>query len=234
MALFFIIAGLNQCYLTLVFNALPQKIASMKKLYLLSFVFLLALMPAARAQNVFFGMGYAGALLSTPHEVRFNVFYPAATALGAGYSFGFDAPIVPINDDMSVGLHLSPTIGGFITPGQEFIDGFGYFGHAPLMAQFNWGNFSTSNATKEYGVGFGLGMNTTYTFKSSSFLDSPAERGKSLLLQPAARLSFRWWSQSSSLNTINLVYSIGSDQSPNSGPQNRNTLLLSLIRYSNY
>lgn len=102
------------------------------------------------------------------------------------------------------------------------------------MAQFNWGNFSTTNATKDYGVGFGLGMNTTYIFQTTSFSSSPTEKGKNLLLQPAARLSFRWWSENSSLNTINLVYSTSADQSLSNGPQRRNTLLISLIRYSNY
>lgn len=206
----------------------------MKKRYFLSFLILIAAMPVAKSQNVFWGMGYSAALLSTPHELRFGFFDPAATVLGAGYSFGIDAPIVPLNDDMSVGLHLSPTIGGFFTPGKELIDGFGYFGNAPLMAQFNWGNFSTTNATKDYGVGFGLGMNTTFTYKTSSFSSEPTEQGKTLLLQPAARLSLRWWSENSSLNTINLVYSTSSDQTMSNGPQRRNTLLISLIRYSNY
>lgn len=191
-------------------------------------------------QEFYYGFGYAaGFSQSIPSaEVNFNATYVFNYPnLVLGYTLGLDAVLLPLSDETSLGAHASPSIGLMSPMSLEGFteSGFAYFVSSPLLLQYNWGNFSSTAANEEYGLGIGLGATALYALNVLQLTESSNNvfYGKSFLLQPTARISFRFWTPSSVLYTLNLSHSLGSETLFNE-TINRSTTMLTLIRYSKY
>jgi hypothetical protein len=186
-------------------------------------------------------MGYTAGLTNAIPMARFDGSgrYEANRSMLYGYMFGLDAPLFELNDDMSVGAHASPYFGFYIPLDFDrlFDLGLPFAVGSSLMAQFNYGNFSTSSSSEEYGFGLGLGVNAMYMLDelANERRDLPTYVvGKTTQVQPAVRLSFRWWGSTSNLNTLNLTHVVGPNEMIAGLQVNRSTTQLSYIRYLNY
>lgn len=217
-----------------------DKVRKMKKFLLLFCLTSAVFVQRTNGQEFHYGFGYAaGFSQSVPSaEVFFNstnVFKYRALALG--YVLGLDAVLLPLSDETSLGVHASPSMGLMLpTSVEDFTEkGISYFVSSPLLLQYNWGNFSSTTANKEYGLGLGLGATAFYVMDFLKIMETSNNvfYGKSFLLQPTARLSFRFWTPSSVLYTLNLSHSLGSETFFNE-TINRSTTMLTLIRYSRY
>lgn len=187
------------------------------------------------AQKVFYGAGFAaGVSHSIPSITIFSVgsrLNPSERTFVYGAGVRLDAPLFPVADEMSIGFHLEPSL-AYSIPFSFDMDNSALITQTPLMAQFNYGNYSSINSTKELGFGVALGALSQYHYR---FTDSSTDRqfGKSFLFLPAAQASIRFWSKSNSLYVISLTHAIGSEQY-GMAQNNRSASLLSVSRIINY
>jgi len=101
-----------------------------------------------------------------------------------------------LNSDMAISVASSPALGLM-----SFTEGDGNIGHyrIPIMAQFDWGNLSTFESLKDFGVGFGIG----YQFASYGiFGDQSALSANGLV----SRLGFRYFNRNNAAREIAIKY----------------------------
>jgi len=184
------------------------------------------------AQKVFYGAGF---LVGRTHTVpmTFSGFGNPVKQSKPVYMYGagvcLDAQLFPLSDEMSVGFHVEPGL-GYVLPFTEGVDDVALILQTPLIAQFNYGNYSSINSTKEVGFGVGLGALTQYHF----LLDEPpTNRGKSFLFLPAVQASVRFWGRSNSLYVVRLTHAVGTEMH-GGFENNRGTSFLSVSRIINY
>lgn len=97
-----------------------------------------------------------------------------------------------LNSDMAISLASSPAFGLMNFDGE----GIGNF-RLPLYAQFDFGNLSTFDSTKDFGIGLGIG----YVFEGYNiFGDQESFSGGGL----GARLGFRYFNRNNSAREIAL------------------------------
>lgn len=187
------------------------------------------------AQKVFYGAVYAaGVSHSIPSVTNFSVgsqLNPSERTFVYGVGVRLDAPLFPVANEMSIGFHFEPSI-AFSIPFSFDIDNSALLTQTPLMAQFNYGNYSSIYSTKEVGFGVALGALSQYHYR---FTDSSTDRqfGKSFLFLPAAQASIRFWSKSNALYLVSCTHAIGSEQH-GMAQNNRSTSFLSVSRIINY
>lgn len=207
----------------------------MKKNLLYIFIGLNLSTFAAFGQNVFYGTSLSvGRTYTAPYITQIGqipVLSPSESELFVALGVSIDAQIIPVGDEMTVGFHIEPTagygIGGSSTSGLDF----GYILQSPLIAQFNYGNFSSVDASLDYGFSFGLGMLAHYQLRP----DKPtyAEEGKSMLFLPTAQLSFRFWGPMNTLYSVKLSHSFGAEDLGGIS-HNRSVSFLTVTRSLNF
>lgn len=152
------------------------------------------------------------------------------------------------NSDNSIALDLRPTLGVYI--GKEKAENF-YVGDGPnfplllrmpIILEWNYGVLSTVETDKNFGIGFGVGVNYQFTYDGDyhsydeDYYSSPnysVYGGRHELWQPAINLSFRRWTKANICVEYNLNYGFAQETFMNQ-QFNRNTLTLSLSGYFNY
>ncbi len=206
----------------------------MKKILLLS-IGLTCSTFAVLAQNVFYGTSLSiGRAFSAPNIIQTGllpVVTPSESQLFVALGVSVDAQVIPVGDEMTVGFHIEPTAGYGI--GSELASGadFGFVLQSPLIAQFNYGNFSSVDASMDYGFSLGLGLLAHYQLTP----DKPTylEEGKSMLFLPTAQLSFRFWGPANTLYSVKLSHSFGSEDLGGIS-HNRSVSFLTLSRSLNF
>lgn len=206
----------------------------MKKTVLFSIALTLSTL-ATFGQNVFIGSSLSvGRIFSTPY-IRQGAPLPELISSQAetfvAFSASVDAQVIPVGDEMTVGFHIEPSAGvslaggGFRNGDPRFIL------QSPLLAQFNYGNFSSIDAFSSLGVSFGLGLLSHYQLVP----DKPVylAEGKNLLFLPMAQLSFRFWGPANTLYSLKVSHSFGSEDLGGIS-HNRSVSFLSLSRSFNY
>ncbi|MFN3528920.1 MAG: hypothetical protein ACK417_03240 [Bacteroidia bacterium] len=168
------------------------------------------------------------------------------SALAPSLSIGpiLDFRVYEINSNASVGLYAAPSIGLYLPLSIDYIDNIvddgvtAYLINAPLYFQFNYGNFSTTKTIMEHGFGLGVGLNYFYMgnphyryweAESSSF-----EGGGMDGLLFSMRFSYRFWSKSNALKTINIAYSAGPKRVVAGSPFRMQLLEFSFPIFRNY
>lgn len=189
----------------------------------------------ASAQNIFYGAGLiVGQAHSTPKTFRGfpgNITRGSESFLMVGFGIPVDAQLIPLADEMSIGFHIEPTL-AYTIPGLSNIDDDVLLVQSPLIAQFNYGNFSSANSSAELGFGLGLGLLAQYQASSTFNSDILAE-GSPFVFLPTAQASFRFWGPGNKLYAAKLSHSFGSETF-NGTTNNRGTTFLSVSRYVNY
>ena len=207
----------------------------MKKL-LLSLLALTAMgFTQVSAQNIFYGTGViVGQAHSTPKTFRGfpgNITQGSESFLMVGFSIPVDAQVIPLANEMSVGFHIEPTL-AYTIPGLSSIESDVLLLQSPLIAQFNYGNFSSANSLAGLGFGLGLGFMAQYQSTSRANSDILAE-GNPLMFLPTAQASFRFWGPNNKLFAVKLSHTFGSETF-NGVTSNRGCTFLSVSRYINY
>lgn len=132
----------------------------------------------------------------------------SSISLSVSLGVSLDLHLISMNDDMSLGLQSSPTLGLYIPTNDRYYDDMGVplLRSVPLYAQFNYGVFSTKNSIKERGLGIGVGMHylaiNNRNISDNSTITSPLS-----WMMPSARLSYRFWNFLDVLQTVNITYS---------------------------
>lgn len=208
----------------------------MKKL-LLSLLALAALgFTQVSAQDVYWGAGFSLGRAYSPPKT-FNRFgtvetRPSQPQLYYGGHVSIDAQVIPLADEMTIGFHAEPGLGYSIPVLNDFDDAILVL-QSPLVAQFNYGNFSSGDATSSFGVGVGLGLLAQYQFDLGGLGSEPVAQGKSMLFLPTAQISLRFWSPNNKLYTVKLNHSV-LNETFGGISNNRGTSFLSISRYINY
>lgn len=186
------------------------------------------------AQNIFYGGGFFAGTAHTIPKTLSGSSGPRQQAsqrsiiYGAGISI--DAQVIPVGDEMTVGFHAEPGL-GYTIPVISDMEDVAVIFQTPLIAQFNYGNFSSIDAQSRFGVGVGVGMLTQYHLLLES--SEPIAQGKSLLFLPAAQLSLRFWSPKNNLYVVKLSHAIGNENFGGMS-NNRGSTLLGVSRIFNY
>lgn len=170
----------------------------------------------AGAQSVFYNYGYTigfGKSLAKYTPVGTNPpsdsSFSQPNMLTFGGTIGVTALLMPLGDEKSLGitadLNLSTTL-EFLAGGSDFMSYYSF--NTPILAQFNYGNFSSTTSDMDYGFAVGAGPNFNYMFKlgddNEFYLVEPIY-SPNLMISPAVRLSFRWWSRSNKLSELNFT-----------------------------
>ncbi len=207
----------------------------MKKALLSVFALLFLGIVHVTAQNVFYGTGVlVGQSYSTPKTLQgfpSNISQGSQSFLMVGVGIPVDAQLIPVADEMSIGFHIEPAFAYTLSFLNDFDNNI-YVLQSPLMAQFNYGNFSSNDASSEFGFGLGLGLMAQFQ-ASTDFNSTVVEEGKSTLFLPTVQGSFRFWGPGNKLYAAKLSYSFGSEDFGGLS-NNRSTAFLSLSRYLNY
>lgn len=206
----------------------------MKKTLLFSIALTLSTL-ATFGQNVFIGSSLSVGRMFTAPYIREGAPLPFLVSSQSqaflALSFSVDAQVIPVGDEMTVGFHIEPGA-GYGLGGSSIGNGDPRFVlQSPLLAQFNYGNFSSVDATSNLGVSLGLGLLGHYQIVP----DKPTylAEGKSMLFLPMAQLSFRFWGPSNTLYSIKLSHSFGSEDLGGIS-HNRSVSYLTLSRSLNY
>ena len=187
------------------------------------------------AQSIFYGASFlVGQAHTTPKTFQGfpgNITQGSESFLMVGFGIPVDAQVIPLADEMSIGFHIEPAI-AYTIPGLSNINDDVLLVQSPLMAQFNYGNFSSNDASSEYGFGIGLGMLAQFQ-AGSTFNSTVVAEGSSLLFLPTAQASFRFWGPNNKLYAAKLNFSFGSEDF-GGVTNNRGSTFLSVSRYLNY
>lgn len=207
----------------------------MKKVVLMTVAMVTLITLPSIAQNVFYGAGLvAGRAFSTPKTYRGfpgNITQASEPFFMVGVAVPVDAQVIPLGEEMTIGFHVEPGF-AYTIPVLSNIDDNILLFQSPLIAQFNYGNFSSSDASSELGFGLGFGMMAQFQMSSTTNSEIIAE-GNPFVLLPTAQASFRFWGPGNKLYAAKLSHSFGTEAF-NGTNSNRGSTFLSVSRYINY
>lgn len=207
----------------------------MKKFLTLLLMAVTILTVELKAQNVFYGLSLIGGqAYSMPRIFEgtpTNTTQPSQSYLMFGAGIPIDAQVIPLADEMSIGFHAEPSFGYSVTTPTGFTTNL-FIVQAPLVAQFNYGNFSSGDATSDFGFGAGFGLLTQFQAGDANNF-ALVQEGSLLMFMPTAQISCRFWGPSNSLYAVKLSHAFGSEDFGGIS-NNRSTTFLSFSRYLNY
>ncbi len=213
---------------------------------------------SVKAQRLSYGAGISWGIMQLPDAYvertswlpptpSDTIIRPANWALTSALQFPIVIRLVHFDDDKSLMLSATPSVGFYVPTASREDYSFPFFVQAPMLLQYSQGMFSTPQTAKEHGFGVGLGLEVSWYHDRWTYGDpnNPFSRwtafefenryiaAPSLLIRPTAAIFYRKWTKGNNPIEWGLHYAT-TRQTYDLGTVNRGFVRISLSTYLNY